>query len=140
LTGSAEAAAFVSVPSGVALSRRREPRVGLSALTRPNPDFWRPYSLALNADQIDRPLLMQISDSELLYALETFSALREQRQPVDMYVYRGEFHFKWQPAHRRAIYARNLDRFSFWLQGRIDPSPAKAARFRRWEALRRRTP
>jgi hypothetical protein len=79
---------------------------------------------------------MQISDSEMVYALETFSALREQGQPVEMYVFPGEFHFKWQPAHRRAVYERNLDWFAFWLQGREDPDPAKAAQYKRWEALR----
>jgi dipeptidyl aminopeptidase/acylaminoacyl peptidase len=109
---------------------------GYPPLTRPDPDFWRPYSLALNAPRLDRPLLMQISDSEMVYALETFSALREQGQPVEMYVFPGEFHFKWQPAHRRAVYERNLDWFAFWLQGREDPDPAKAEQYKRWEALR----
>jgi outer membrane receptor protein involved in Fe transport/dipeptidyl aminopeptidase/acylaminoacyl peptidase len=111
---------------------------GYPPLTRPDPDFWRPNSLVLNAARLDRPLLMQISDSEMLYALESFSALREQGQPVEMHVFPGEFHFKWQPAHRRAIYRRNLDWFAFWLQGREDPAPAKAAQYRRWETLRSR--
>jgi dipeptidyl aminopeptidase/acylaminoacyl peptidase len=109
---------------------------GYPPLTRPDPDFWRPYSLVLNAARLDRPLLMQISDSEMLYALESFSALREQGQPVEMDVFPGEFHFKWQPAHRRAVYARNLDWFAFWLQRRENPDPAKAAQYERWEALR----
>lgn len=109
---------------------------GFPPLTRPDPDFWRPYSIPLNAAHIDRPLLMQISDSEMLYALDSFSALREQGQPVEMYVFPGEFHFKWQPAHRRAVYARNLDWFAFWLQRREDPDPAKAEQYKRWEALR----
>jgi dipeptidyl aminopeptidase/acylaminoacyl peptidase len=109
---------------------------GYPALTRPDPEFWRPYSLVLNAARLDSPLLMQISDSEMLYALESFSALREQGQPVEMDVFLGEFHFKWQPAHRRAVYERNLDWFAFWLQGQEDPDPAKAAQNKRWEALR----
>lgn len=109
---------------------------GYPPLTRPDPAFWRPYSLTLNADRLDRPLLMEISDSELIYAVESFSALREQGQPVEMQVFPGEFHLKWQPVHRRAIYERNLDWFAFWLQGREDPDPAKAAQYTRWEALR----
>jgi dipeptidyl aminopeptidase/acylaminoacyl peptidase len=109
---------------------------GYPPLTRPDADFWQPYSLALNAARLDRPLLMQISDSEMLYALESFSALREQGQPVEMDVFPGEFHFKWQPAHRRAVYERNLDWFTFWLHGRENPDPAKAAQYKRWKALR----
>jgi dipeptidyl aminopeptidase/acylaminoacyl peptidase len=112
--------------------------VGYPSLTRPDADFWRPYSLVLNADRIDRPLLLQVSDSEIQYALESFSALREQGQPVEMHVFPGEFHLKWQPAHRRGAYERNLDWFAFWLQGREDPDPAKAAQYKRWAALRER--
>jgi dipeptidyl aminopeptidase/acylaminoacyl peptidase len=110
--------------------------LGYPPLTQPDPDFWRPYSLVLNAERLDRPLLMQVSDSELLYAIESFSALRERGQPVEMYVFPGEFHLKWQPAHRRAVYERNLDWFAFWLQAKEDPDPTKSDQYRRWEALR----
>ncbi len=98
--------------------------------------FWRPYSLALNADHIDTPLLMQLADSELLTGLPAYTALHAYRQPVDLYVFPGEFHIKWQPQHRRAVFERVLDWFSFWLQGREDPAPAKAAQFAHWRALR----
>lgn len=111
---------------------------GSPPATRPDPDFWRPYSVALNAERIDRPLLMQLADAEYLFGLETFMALREHRQPVELHVFPGEFHMKWQPAHRRAIYERNLDWFSFWLQGQVDPDPAKAAQYRRWQEMRAR--
>lgn len=99
--------------------------------------FWRPYSLALNADRMNTPLLMQLADSELLYGLPAWTALRAYGQPVDLYVFPGEFHIKWQPVHRRATFERNLDWFSFWLQGREDPAPAKAAQFAQWRDLRR---
>ena len=123
------------VYAGIAYADQARGR-GYPPLTRPDPDFWRPYSLAQNAPRLDRPLLMQISDSEMLFALESFSALRERGQPVEMYVFPGEFHLKWQPAHRRAIYERNLDWFAFWLQGRKDADPMKAAQYGRWDALR----
>lgn len=98
--------------------------------------FWRPYSLALNADHMNTPLLMQLADSELLYGLPAWTALRAFNQPVDLYVFPDEFHIKWQPVHRRATFERNLDWFTFWLQGAEDPAPAKAAQFARWRALR----
>ena len=111
---------------------------GFPPATRPDPDFWRPYSLALNAARLDRPLLMQLADAEYLFGLESFSTLREHGQPVELHVFPGEYHMKWQPAHRRAIYERNLDWFSFWLQDRVDPDPAKAAQYRRWQEMRAR--
>ncbi len=100
------------------------------------PEFWRPFSLARNAKRMSRPLLMQLADSEALISLESFTALKEAGQPVEMLVFPQEFHLKWQPLHRRAIYQRNIDWFRFWLQGRIDPDPAKVEQYRRWTAMR----
>ncbi|MES2022853.1 MAG: Atxe2 family lasso peptide isopeptidase [Pseudomonadota bacterium] len=111
--------------------------MGYPPANRDAPDFWRPYSMALNAQTMDRPLLMQLADEEYLLGLETFTALREAGQPVEMYVYPGEHHIKWQPAHRRAIYERNLDWFQFWLQSRVDADPAKSAQYSRWKAMQR---
>jgi dipeptidyl aminopeptidase/acylaminoacyl peptidase len=99
-------------------------------------DYWRSYSLALNAKTMNRPLLMQLADEEALLGLESFTALHEQKQPVDLYIFPGEHHMKWQPAHRKAIYVRNLDWFSFWFQKRIDPLPAKADQYQRWIRMR----
>ena len=79
---------------------------------------------------------MQISDDEYHQALGAFTALREHGKPVEMYVFQGEHHNKWQPQHRAAIYARNLDWFGFWLQGQVDADPAKAAQYTRWTAMR----
>lgn len=100
--------------------------------------FWQPYSPALNATRMDIPLLMQLADSEMLTALPTVTALKAYGQPVDLYTFPQEFHIKWQPRHRRAVYERNLDWFSFWLQGREDPAPAKATQFALWRAMRNR--
>ncbi|WP_343611826.1 Atxe2 family lasso peptide isopeptidase [Novosphingobium sp.] len=100
--------------------------------------FWAPWSMSLSATRMDRPMLMQLADRETQLALETFTALREAGQPVEMYIYPDEYHNKWQPVHRQAVYERNLDWFSFWLQGQVDPDPAKAAQFARWEAMKAR--
>lgn len=106
----------------------------------PAPAFWRDMSLARNASRIDTPLLMQLADREFRLSLEAYGALREFNKPVEMYVYPDEYHVKWQPVHRRAVYERNLDWFSFWLQRREDPDPAKAAQYARWRAMRAGSP
>lgn len=98
--------------------------------------FWAPYSMTLSAKRMDRPMLMQLADREMNLGLETFMALREAGQPVEMYVYPDEYHNKWQPAHRQAIYERNLDWFDFWLRDKVDPDPAKAAQYARWNAMK----
>ena len=113
---------------------------GYPDASRPDPEFWLPASMAMNAERMDTPLLMQLSDDEYIQALETFTALREHDKPVEMYVFPGEHHNKWQPVHRAAIYERNIDWFSFWLQDRVDPDPSKAEQYRRWRGMRDRQP
>ncbi|PKP92525.1 MAG: hypothetical protein CVT77_08690 [Alphaproteobacteria bacterium HGW-Alphaproteobacteria-16] len=112
--------------------------LGYPPATAPDRSFWAPASIAQNAATIDTPLLMQLADDEYLMSLEAFTALREHDKPVDMYVFPDEHHIKWQPAHRLAIYERNLDWFGFWLAGRIDPDPDKREQFAHWKALRAR--
>lgn len=114
-------------------------RLGYPPAAPVDKKFWLPYSMALNAPKMTTPLLMQLADSELLVGLHTYTALKAAKQPVDLFFYPDEYHFKWQPAHRRAVYERNLDWFSFWLQGREDPTPAKAEQYLRWRALRDRS-
>ncbi|CAN5172079.1 hypothetical protein BH10PSE12_BH10PSE12_37650 [soil metagenome] len=109
---------------------------GAPSLTHPDNAYWQAASLTLNARRLDRPLLMQIADDEVLLALESYTALRDYGQPVEMAVFPDEHHIKWQPAHRAAIYARNLDWFAYWLQNRKDPDPAKIAQYGRWDGMR----
>ena len=93
-----------------------------------------------NAASIDTPLLMQLADREYLTAIDVYAALREQEKPVDMYVFPDEYHNKWRPLHRLAIYERNLDWFLYWLQGKKDPDPRKAEQYAIWDKLRHKQP
>ncbi|MFD0945064.1 Atxe2 family lasso peptide isopeptidase [Sphingomonas canadensis] len=109
---------------------------GYPPATRSDPDFWRPFSTAVNAERMHVPLLMQLADSEALLALESFTALREHGQPVDVYVFPDEYHYKWQPVHRRAVYLRSVDWFDYWLRGLRSRDPARAPDLERWDRLR----
>lgn len=111
-------------------------KMGYPPATFDDPVFWNPFSMALGARDMNVPLLIQASDDEYLLALETFTALRENNKPVDMYVYPDEHHIKWQPAHRLAVFNRTIDWFAFWFQDRVDPDPAKAEQYSRWTAMR----
>ena len=101
--------------------------------------IWDPVSIAKNAAHLNVPMLIQVSDGELLSALTAFTALRDHHQPADMYVFPGEYHVKWQPAHRLAVYRRSLAWFQFWL-GSEEPIDAPSDELDRWKALRRERP
>jgi dipeptidyl aminopeptidase/acylaminoacyl peptidase len=97
--------------------------------------FWSEISLVRNASSITIPILIQVSDDELMSTLPTFTALREVDAPIDMFVLPGEHHVKWQPAHRLAIYQRSLDWFDYWLKGEIPADTARQADVRYWTTL-----
>lgn len=124
--------AFVAGPAFAAETRAW----GYPAPGQEASDFWRDYSLARNADRVEAPILIQAADREYRLALETVAMLRGAGKPVELFVFPDEYHIKWQPRHRRAVYARALDWLDFWLMGREDPDPAKAAQYARWRALR----
>jgi dipeptidyl aminopeptidase/acylaminoacyl peptidase len=128
----------VNTYAGIAFAEFAQ-ATGYPSLLRPDPKFWQAASLAMNATRVDTPLLMQLNDDDgYLIALEAFESLREAGKPVEMYVFPGEFHIKWQPVHRLAIYRRNLDWFDFWLRGIEDPDAAKVAQYQRWRGMRAR--
>lgn len=99
-------------------------------------EFWKPMSMAENADRIDVPILVQTGDSEYESGLDVNAAFRLRGKPFELYVLPGEGHVKWQPAHRLAMYERSTEWFEFWLMGRMDCDPAKAAQFQRWRAMK----
>jgi dipeptidyl aminopeptidase/acylaminoacyl peptidase len=98
--------------------------------------FWAPYSLVRNAARVDTPILIQTADRQYRMALATVAALKEAGKPIEMYVFPNEYHVKWQPAHRLAVYRRVIDWFDFWLLGREDPSGDRVNQYRRWRAMR----
>jgi dipeptidyl aminopeptidase/acylaminoacyl peptidase len=123
------------VTGGVAYADRMR-GLGYPGFTAESRAFWRDADLSRAATARKVPLLLQLADDEYLYALPSFAALRERGWPIEMYVFPGEHHIKFQPAHRLAVYRRNLDWFDFWLNGREDPDPAKSAQYARWRALK----
>lgn len=101
-------------------------------------DRWRVFSPALNVARISTPLLMQYPAQEVRHAAELHARLSNTPTPVEMYAFPEEAHVKIQPRHRYSVHRRNLDWFRYWLQNYVDPDPARAEQYRRWDALRRR--
>jgi hypothetical protein len=117
---------------------RGQPQEGLPPYPAPIGDglkWWNPIDVAQHVDKIKAPILFNIPDQEIEANTTLLRHLEGAGKPFDAYVFPGEYHEKWQPAHRETIYRRNLDWFRFWLQGYEDPTPEKVEQYRRWEEL-----
>lgn len=99
-------------------------------------EYWKPMSLVLNADRIEAPILIQTGDSEYEIGLDVVEAFKRKGKALELYVFEDEPHFKWQPAHRLAMYERVTEWFAFWLMHRINCDPDKADQYRRWKAMK----
>lgn len=97
---------------------------------------WQAVSVALNASRIRAPLLIQVSDSELLGETQTFAEMRREGRPIEMHVFPNEFHVKSQPIQRYYLYKRSVQWFEFWLQGKEAPDPVDPGQYQRWRDLR----
>ena len=75
---------------------------------------WRRTSLGMNARRICARVVIQTADREARMALYSFSMLRRAGVDVDMFIFPDEYHIKWQPAHRDAVYRRFLAELSRW--------------------------
>lgn len=98
--------------------------------------FWKQVSLSDNARRISTPILVNASEEEFLDSLLTYTALREAGVPIDLFIYPGEYHARWQPAHRLATYKRSLDWFDYWLRGVRSRDPARQSELREWDRLK----
>ena len=121
---------------------RRDPVNGVYArfhMSDPRHDpagRWDEMSVANKAEHIDVPILFQLSDTEYLGSLPLWSALHQEHKAVEMYVFPRETHRLIQPAHQVINFERQIDWFRFWLKHEQDDDPAKAAQYRRWNALK----
>jgi dipeptidyl aminopeptidase/acylaminoacyl peptidase len=108
---------------------------------RPKPvgegrEYWDRIDASEHVDQIEGPVLMNLSAGESYALLKLIRHLRDAQLPYDAYIFDKETHLKWQPAHLRNVMTRNLDWFRFWLQDIEDPDPLKADQYSRWRQLR----
>lgn len=101
-----------------------------------DPVRWKLLSPALVTERIRAPLLMQLPEREFRFNVELAARLAQDGKPVELWAFPGETHLKYQPRHKLVIYERNLDWFRFWLQDHVDPDPAKAEQYRRWQKMK----
>lgn len=99
-----------------------------------DPAGWKRISAAMNVGSIRAPVLMQLPEHEARLSIELQSKLGTARMG-EMHIFPFAPHIKVEPRQKLAAYQRNLDWFSYWLKGEIDPDPAKAAQYQRWSKL-----
>jgi dipeptidyl aminopeptidase/acylaminoacyl peptidase len=99
--------------------------------------FWKDVALSKNVQRLSTPILINASEEEFLDTLFTYTALREAGVPVDLFEYPGEYHARWQPAHRLATYRRSLDWFDYWLRGVRSNDPDRQSELKEWDRLKR---
>jgi len=116
--------------------RKYRTAIGAGPYGSPEGTLWSYMSLALNAEQVDAPLLVNAADSEHINAIEEVISLIEKDKPIEMVVYPDEGHIKWHPTHRLSVYERNVDWMNFWLRDVEDADPEKTAQYERWRKLR----
>ena len=90
----------------------------------------------IRADLVCAPLLVNASESEYMTFVEPYRRLRAANRAVEMFVYPGDYHIKWQPAHRLAVYNRNIDWLNFWFRGTPPAHEGDSATGAAWQGLR----
>ncbi|WP_058802345.1 Atxe2 family lasso peptide isopeptidase [Sphingopyxis sp. H115] len=95
---------------------------------------WKRRSPSLQVDKITAPVLMQLPEQEARLSPELQARLSASGKG-ELHVFPFAPHIKAEPRQKLAVYQRNLDWFRFWLQGYIDPDPAKIAQYARWTGL-----
>ncbi|MGF7148948.1 dipeptidyl aminopeptidase/acylaminoacyl peptidase [Sphingomonas zeicaulis] len=90
---------------------------------------------SMNTQNLSAPVLMQLPEIEAR-SVARLQVRLSAAAMGELHVFPDAPHIKVLPRQKRAAYERNLDWFRFWLLGRSDPSPLKAAQYERWRRLR----
>ena len=90
--------------------------MGYPATRSSGKEFWGINSIVDAKDARKVPILIQSASTEFRMGLATYRDLHRKGWPIEMYVYPDEGHVKLQPAHRAAVYSRNLAWLSKYFQ------------------------
>jgi len=98
---------------------------------------WLSRSSGFHVENVGVPLrIMAETPFIALFEWEWYSALARLGKPVEMVVTKDGEHVLQKPWERVVSQQGNVDWFAFWLQGEVDPDPAKASQYDRWRHLR----
>jgi hypothetical protein len=98
--------------------------------------FWSAFDIADHTVEIEAPVLMNLAASETYALVRLIRNMEADERPYDAYVYAGEAHIKWQPAHLKSVLDRNLAWFLFWLKDEVDVPGIDKDTYPAWIKLR----
>lgn len=89
------------------------------------------------AQRFNGPLLQQMGPAAGVLVTRIDEYLEHGlKVPTELVVFPEETHIFHQPRHRAAAMRQNVDWIDYWLLGKRDPDPAKAAQYARWDSYR----
>jgi dienelactone hydrolase len=99
---------------------------------------WLEHAPGFNVDRVETPALFTYNQFHGAYCpfIETLAAFRANGREIDLMLFPAGGHQLQRPKQRLASMQATVDWMTFWLQGREDAKPAKAAQYRYWRALR----
>jgi hypothetical protein len=98
---------------------------------------WFENSPGFNFDKVSAPVRIETYGFDsLLGGWQVFESLKVLKKPVDYVWLPYATHLLVKPWERMVSQQGNVDWFSFWLKGQIDPDPKKENQYRRWQQLR----
>jgi hypothetical protein len=101
---------------------------------------WLGTAAGFNLDKVRAAVRIEsIGLLSILGEWETYSSLEQQGKAVDFVSIPDGQHILQKPQERFVSQQGNVDWFRFWLQGYVDPDPAKWRQYQRWVELEQRT-
>lgn len=113
-------------------------QIGWPRLVDSNAAFWSNVSIMNQPSRVKFPILFQAADHEYLAMVGGHTALTQAGVPSDLYIFPDEDHIKWQPAHRLAVYRRNIVWFDFWLKDQYPADPTEREEVERWSEMKKK--
>lgn len=101
---------------------------------------WLAEAPGFNVHRVRAPLRVESCDDWAGPALaqwEFYAGLKQLGKPTELVLYPEGEHSLIRPLERRSSTEGSLDWLDYWINGKRDPDPRKAAQYARWDALPR---
>ncbi|RDS85060.1 hypothetical protein DWU98_03750 [Dyella monticola] len=98
---------------------------------------WIKRSPAFHLDKVCTPLRLELNGTHVPEFWDMYVLLKRHQRPVEMIHLPLGAHQLVHPLYRYMSEQGDVDWFAFWLENEVDPDPAKAAQYERWQELRR---
>lgn len=99
-----------------------------------NARLWAERDPVFHLSRVRAPLKIDAYSAPTWF--DAYAILRRHQKPVEYWAYPDSTHNPVKPWQRLTTQGGNVDWYDFWLNGREDADPAKAAQYHRWRQLK----